>query len=88
MDIESFPELEPYITVAYTSKNFKARQLGGESDSATSLRMARGWVGGCVAAAKKAKSDVKVYMYWLNARFDRGVQVCLLSLDLARDVAD
>jgi hypothetical protein len=79
MDIEAFPELEPYIAVAYLSKNFKARQMKGEMDSATGLRMARGWVGGCVAAAKKVKPDVAVYMYWLNARFDRGVQVSLCS---------
>ena len=75
MDIEAWPEQEPYIAVAYMSKNFKARQLAGESDSATSLRMARGWVGGCVEAAKKVKPDVIVYMYWVNARFDRGVQI-------------
>ena len=72
--------------MAYMSKNFKARQLAGETDSVTSLRMARGWVGGCVAAAKKVKPDIKIYMYWLNARFDRGVQVRFLLVTLLVNV--
>ena len=79
MDIESFPELEPYVAVAYKSKNLKARQTKGETDSAAGLRVARGWTSGCVAAAKQVKPDVTVYMYWLNACFDRGVQVSYCS---------
>ena len=58
-----FPELEPYVAVAFTSKNFAARRQKGESDSELSLRIARGWVGGCVATVKQAYAGVKVYMY-------------------------
>jgi hypothetical protein len=75
VDIEAFQELEPYVAVAYKSKNFEARRRPGESDSELSLRVARGWLGGIVSATKQAHTETKVYMYDVNARFDRGFQI-------------
>jgi hypothetical protein len=75
VDIEAFPELEPYVAVAFRSKNFEARRRKDESDSELSLRVAAGWLGGVVAAANQAHNYTKVYMYDVNARFDRGFQI-------------
>jgi hypothetical protein len=75
VDIESFPELEPYVAVAFKSKNFEPSRRKGESDSELSLRLAGGWLGGVVATAKQAHSATKVRMYDVNSRFDRGFQI-------------
>ena len=52
-DVEQFPGFASWSKIGYTSDNFAARKLQGETNSASSLRIAQGWFGGAVAAAKK-----------------------------------
>jgi hypothetical protein len=75
MDIESFPELEAWAVVGYKSTNFAAAKKQGETDSATTLRIAQSWLGGAAKAATAGKSDVKSYLYGIYARFDHGYQI-------------
>lgn len=75
MDIESFPELEAWVSVGYKSSNFVAAKKQGESDSTASLRIAKSWLEGAAKAATKAKPDVKNYLYDIWARFDNGFQI-------------
>ena len=74
MDIEAFPEWEAWAAVGFKSANFVERKLPAESDSAASQRLATEWLGGAVAAAKRAHPSVNTYLYDIWARFDNGKQ--------------
>ena len=75
-DVEQLPVFESWAKVGWTSGNFAARKLTGEeTDSAATLRIAQSWFGGAVAAARKVRPGIKVYLYNFVASFNQGIDI-------------
>eukprot|EP00040_Diaphanoeca_grandis_P028166 m.161880 g.161880 ORF g.161880 m.161880 type:complete len:971 (-) comp31257_c0_seq1:282-3194(-) len=88
MDIESFPSLAAYVNVGYKSANFATGKQSHETDSEASLRFAASWLGGVVAAMKKAVPHAKPYLYGIPAVFDEGFQITSWPVAKALGFAD
>ena len=71
------PEFEEWAKVAASSPNFLARmkEHPGQSRAATCLRIAQGWIGGVVSAARAEVPELKPGMYTASASFDKGFQL-------------
>jgi hypothetical protein len=88
LDVEQFPDFESWAKVGWTSSNFAARKLKGETNSAASLRIAQSWFGGAVAAARKVRPDIKVYLYNFVASFNQGIDITQFQMGTNVGLAD
>eukprot|EP01052_Picozoa_sp_SAG31_P030171 SAG31_NODE_3073_length_4714_cov_2.744529_3_plen_650_part_00 len=74
-DIETLPPFDAWAQKAALSPNFLTRVQPGETRSAACLRIAQGWIGGVVAAARAEMPTVKPAMYTAHAIYDLGFQL-------------
>ena len=69
------PVFAEWAKKAALSPNFLARMQPGETRSAACLRMAQGWIGGVVDAARAEMPTLQPAMYTAHAIFDLGFQL-------------
>jgi hypothetical protein len=74
-DIETMPPFDTWVKKGFLSQNFLSRMQPGETRSAASLRIAKGWIGAVVDAARAAWPRVQPAMYTAHAIFDEGFQL-------------
>ena len=74
-DVETMPPFESWAKVAAHSPNFLARMKPGETRSARCLRIAQGWMGGVISAARAEMPTLQPAMYTAHAIYDSGFQL-------------